>query len=364
MRLVILILFWWCLIPNVFSQSSAVENEIISAVIAQATDNNPRNSEGDIVVLQDGTLLVAWSDFYQGNRDDSPARISAAKSIDGGQTWGPRFTLQQNAGVQNVMSVSFLSSQSGDLLFFYLMKNSRRDLDVLMRRSLNEGKTWSDPVLVTPDPGYHVMNNARVVQLKSGRILCPISFTDEVWTKKEHFRNVIYYSDDIGKTWSRGEGTVNCPKRGAMEPGLVELKDGRVLQIIRTQMGQIWHAYSSDQGDTWTEAKSFSISSPEAPATIARIPGSKEMLLVYNPTVLTGVSHNGPRTPLVASLSLDEGSTWSKPGVIESDLNATYSYPSVTFHEDRVLLTYYVAPNGSHRLSLKVKSIPLTWFRK
>jgi hypothetical protein len=47
--------------------------------------------------------------------------------------------------------------------------------------------------------------------------------------------------------------------------------------------------------------------------------------------------------------------------MIESDLSAYYAYTSVTFNGDRALLTYYVARAGL--LSLKFKSIPISWFR-
>ncbi|PYI84464.1 MAG: sialidase [Verrucomicrobia bacterium] len=339
-------------------------NDIIETVIAPATARNKRNSEGDIIVLKDGTILAAWSDFYGGSGDFAAARISAAKSTDGGRTWGHRYTLQENVGQQNVMSVSFLRSHSGDILFFYLVKNSRRDLDCVLRRSSDAARTWSEPVLITPEPGYYVMNNARVIQLKSGRILCPMSFTEEVWTRSEAFHTVTYFSDDDGRTWQRGKGIVRCPKRGAMEPGLVELKDGRVLQIIRTQLGQIWHTHSADGGDTWTEASPWAVAAPEAPSTLTRTADHGDLLLIYNPTVNLDVDHAGARTPLVAVVSTDEGKSWSKPKSIESDLDATYAYTSVTFLRDRALITYYVAPKGTDRLALKFKSIPLRWFRE
>jgi sialidase-1 len=283
------------------------------------------------------------------------------KSRDGGRTWSERYTLQENIGKQNVMSVSLLRLQSGEILFFFLVKNSRTDLDVVVRRSSNEGSTWSEPLLVTPEAGYYVMNNARAVQLKSGRVLCPMSYTEETWAKNENYRTVIYYSDDGGRTWKRGRGEVSCPQRGAMEPGLMELHDGRLLQIIRTQMGMIWHCYSSDGGDTWTEAAPWTVATPEAPSTLVRMPDSGDFLLIYNPTVVLGTDHSGPRTPLVAAISKDEGRNWSKPKMIESDLSAYYAYTSVTFNGDRALLTYYVARAGL--LSLKFKSIPISWFR-
>jgi sialidase-1 len=349
------------MVAVLYGSVGLVAAESVETILAPATVANPRNSEGDVIALRDGTLLAAWSEFTGGAKDDSKARIAAARSADGGRTWGPRFTLQENVGAQNVMSVSFLRSRSGEILFFYGVKNSPRELYFMVRRSRDEAQTWSEPVRVIAGPGYYVMNNARVVQLASGRILCPTSFTDEVWTRKEQFRTVMYYSDDDGRTWRRGGGVVACPQRGAMEPGLLELRDGRLLQIIRTQMGEIWHSHSSDGGDTWTEARSWTVRAPEAPSTLVRLPGDGELLLIYNPVVKLGTDHSGPRTPLVAALSRDEGKTWSRPKEIEPDRSATYAYTSVTFHGKNALLTYYVNRDG--RLSLKFKSLAFEWFR-
>lgn len=332
--------------------------EVFETVIAPATDHSPRNSEGDIVPLGDGSLLAAWSEFYGGNRDDSAARISARRSSDGGRTWGKRFTLRENTGAENVMSVSFVHLATDELLLFYLEKHSREDLDVLVTRSDDDGRTWGAPVLVTPEAGYHVMNNARVLRTSAGRLICPVATTERVWEKGHTFRTVCYLSDDAGRTWRRGRGEVTAPKRGAMEPGLIERADGRILQTIRTQTGRQWASLSDDGGDTWSEAAPWTVVSPEAPATLASLPDGSGWLLVHNPSLDTNNSHGGRRTPLVAALSKDEGETWSAPTMIESDPEFTYSYTSVDFLEGRVLLTYYVA-DAKGRLSWKFKSLPL-----
>ena len=344
--------------------------ETISSFIAPAAPDHPRQSEGDIVVLRDGSLLAAWSDFYEKANDHAPARISAARSADGGRTWGGRFTLQENTGHANVMSASLVRSRTGDLLFFYLEKNSPTDLRAYVRRSVDDARTWGAPVLVMPEPGYHVMNNARVIQLQTGRLLAPAATAPQVGTPADHFKTVVYRSDDDGRTWQRGTTLLGAPKRGAMEPGLIELKDGRVLQIIRTQTGRLWHSYSSDGGDTWTEAAPWTIEAPEAPSTLARHPVTGDWLLVWNPHVtwsnpektVLGTNHGGPRTPLAAMVSHDEGRTWSTPRNLESDASATYAYTSVTFHDGRALLSYYHSPAPGKLLSLKFRSVPLEWF--
>lgn len=350
--------------------AAANNGALVESFIARATDANPRHTEADVLVRRDGSLLVAWSDFYAGSRDDAPARISAAVSSDGGRTWAPRFTLQENTGGANVMSVSFVRSRTGDVLFFYLQKNSLTDLKAYVRRSTDDARTWGEPVLVTADPGYHVMNNARVIQLRSGRLLAPVASTKQVWTKNDDFRTSVYLSDDDGRTWRRSRTLLSAPKRGAMEPGLVQLKDGRVMQIIRTQTGFIWRSFSSDGGETWTDASPWDIESPESPATLAVIPGG-DWLLVWNPKVVwsnpektvLGANHGGARTPLASMVSADEGRTWSGPRNLEGNPDSTFAYTSVTFHEGRALLTYYDFPKGGKLLSLKFKSVPLAWFR-
>lgn len=343
---------------------------VIESFIAQATPEHPRHSEGDVLVLREGTLLAAWTEFAGGARDDAPARIVAARSADGGRTWGGRSVIQENTGRANVMSVSLLRSRSGDVLFFHLRKNSSTDLKVWVRRSTDDAASWGPPVLVTPEDGYHVMNNARVIQLRSGRLLAPVATTRQVGTRNDDFRTVVHYSDDDGRTWRRGRTRLNAPKRGAMEPGLIELRDGRVLQIIRTQTGLIWHSHSSDGGDTWTEATPWNVEAPEAPSTLVAVPGTGDWLLVLNPNVtwadpartVLGANHGGPRTPLAARLSRDEGATWGPPRNLEADPVVTHAYTSVTFHEGRALLTYYHFPAGGRMLSLKFRSVPLGWF--
>lgn len=342
-------------------------DDLFEVTIAPATNENPRNSEGDLVVLKDGSLLAAWTEFYGGSRDDSAARISAKRSRDGGRTWGPSFVLRENSGKQNVMSASFLPLDNGDLLLFYLEKHSNSDLDGWVVRSDDEGKSWNDPVLITPEDGYFVMNNARVVQLNSGRIVAPFAYTPQVWKQGNVFKTVCYYSDDLGKSWRRGQGECSAPKRGAMEPGLIEKADGSVLQIIRTQMGRQWYAESNDGCDTWSEAKPWTVVSPEAPATLSKFPGVDNWLVIHNPTLNPKHSHGGARTPLVAAVSTDQGQTWSKPKSIESNNRDTYSYVSIDFHQGRALLTYYVrhgdpdSPRAG-KLSWKFKSLPISWF--
>jgi len=335
-----------------------------SLIVAPATADNPRNTEGDIIELVDGTLLLAWSDFYDaGPADHAPARISAMVSDDGGHTWGERFTLQENVGGQNVMSASFVRLQSGDILLFFLQKNSDRDLQAMMRRSSDEGGTWSEPVMCTDGAGYYVVNNARIVQLTDGRLVLPASRHGDIRGEEATAVSQAWLSDDEGRTWVRSETEIRLPLRGAMEPGVVELRDGRILMIIRTQLNQIYRSYSADRGVTWTDAEPMGVGAPVAPSTIARIPSTGDLLLIWNDCFRTGPHAEPKRTPLTAAVSRDEGETWEHARDLETDPNLWYAYTSIDFVGGRVLLTYWEQQfQPELLLHLKFRSLPVEWF--
>lgn len=331
-----------------------------------STQANPRYSEGSVIVLRDGRLLYSTTEFAESSSDFARARIIAVESADDGRTWGPRRVLQENVGKTNVMSVTLRrllpgSAFDGPIGFFYLVKNTPTDLHVYLRISNDEGATFGEPIPVTADPGYHVLNNDRVTVLSTGRIVVPVASSVD-GEKNDHYISACYLSDDRGRTWRRGRGEVDYARRGAMEPEVLELKDGRLLMHLRTQVGQIAVSESNDGGETWTEAKSWGVVAPEAPSTLRRIPSTGDLLLVWNDTFQAGQGHGGQRTPLSAAVSTDEGKTWSKPIVLEPDPQQTYAYTSLIFHHGRALLTYYVGTLRWDRLSSRFRSVPIGRF--
>ena len=241
-------------------------SEDVSRDVFSATARNPRYSEGSVLVLRDGRLLYATTEFEGSGSDFARARIIAVTSVDEGRTWGAPRVLQENVGQQNVMSVTLrrLSSEAvfdGPIGMFYLVKNSPADLQVHLRVSEDEGATFGPPVRVTAEPGYHVLNNDRVTVLSSGRLVVPVASTADVDTENT-FASACYLSDDRGKTWRRGRGAVKYPKRGAMEPEVLEREGGRLLMHFRTQAGHIAVSESTDGGETWGEPHSWGVHAP------------------------------------------------------------------------------------------------------
>jgi sialidase-1 len=238
---------------------------------------------------------------------------------------------------------------------FFLVKNSPRDLKVYLRISHDEGQTFGEPILVTPGAGYHVLNNDRVTVLSTGRLVCPVAWTEDVF-QAGHFVSRCFLSDDGGQTWRAGEGQVDQPQRGAMEPEVVELADGRLLMIVRTQLGYLATSYSDDGGDRWSAPGRLPVTAPESPATIRTLPATGDLLLIWNKTFQPDAGHGGRRTPLTAAISRDGGQTWRHEQPLETDPRLAYAYTSIYFHKDRVLLSYYVEDKG--KISSRFRSLP------
>ena len=340
---------------------AADDREDISVVVYPSTKANPRYTEGSVLPLNDGTLLFAVTEFEGTGSDFAKAHVVGRQSPNGGRSWGDSRVLQQNTGGMNVMSTTLRRLGTGDIAMFYLQKNSHSDLDLFVRISVDEAVTFGAPVLVTADDGYHVVNNDRITELSTGRLLAPAASTSDVGTSN-HFVSHCYLSDDGGKTWRNGTGSVDAPKRGAMEPEVVELVDGRVMMIIRTQLGFIGKSYSDDGGDTWTEMESLGVKAPEAPATLRRVPSTGDLLLIWNNTFTPGAGHGGKRTPLSTAISKNDGQTWAHVKNLESDSSRTFSYPSLVFWRNRAVMSYWDTGEGSGLYSCRFRSVPVSWF--
>jgi hypothetical protein len=339
-----------------------MDETLYKLIVCPAGPGNIRNSEGDIVELADGKLLLAWTKFYSdAGEDHSPSIIAGKLSGDRGRTWSEEFVIQENVALQNVMSVTLRRLHSGEIALFYTEKNSDDDTRWRVRFSGDETRTWSDPVLVNPLPGYFVLNNDRVTQLADGRLLAPMAAAYEpgqpgVWP------STVFYSDDNGRTWRHNGQYLHLPGAGAQEPGIIELRDGRLMMICRTSLNRIYRAYSADRGLTWTDMEPMDLVAPCSPCCCKRIPATGDLLMVWNENGDETLDGGSRRTPLTCALSSDDGQTWHHKRNIEPDPARTYGYTSLTFVDDTVVLTYYSSPAGSIvSCDLKLCIVPVSW---
>ncbi|MDR1628972.1 MAG: glycoside hydrolase [Oscillospiraceae bacterium] len=320
---------------------------------------NPRNSEGAFIDLADGRILFAYSHYYEDSASDgAPAGIARCYSSDAGETWTEReiFIRPEEHGAQNVMSVSLLRLNSGEIGLFYIIKRGDEDECRLhLRRSSDEGETWGTAVCCVTTPGYFVTNNDRVIRLASGRLVVAaakhtIQYTNGMKKKQFDDKGIVYFylSDDDGYTWHEARNFcalgVSNTESGLQEPGVLQLKSGVLWAWARTDLGRQYQMFSLDEGERWTHPEPSAFSGPCSPLSIKRNLQSGDLLAIWNPVPMyqtrKSFAAGWGRTPLVGAVSRDEGETWDHYFYVDNDEKAGYCYTAIHFTDDAVLLAY------------------------
>lgn len=190
---------------------------------------------------------------------------------------------------------------------------------------MQNGKNWEAPKKIWD--GY-IGSLRGFIQLKNNRLLIPMSEADSSRSVKPEtgsidyglFSTICLYSDDEGKTWAISDGSLNIPiessqttRYGAIEPNIIELKDGKLWMLIRTNKGFLYQSYSTDYGITWQQPQPSPFISSDSPATLLRLSdGSIVLFWCSNQRYDDKRSYAiGGREVLHAAISNDEGITWT-----------------------------------------------------
>jgi sialidase-1 len=352
------ILFSGCKLKSGKNEDTGTGKEVVLRLAAGP--DNPRNSEGDFITLKNGRVLFIYTRYTGDSDDDNASAFLAGKySDDLGKTWSAEEKkIVDREGIMNVMSVSLLRLQNGEIALFYLKKNSGTDCEPYVRFSNDEAVTWSEPLsCITDKNGYFCLHNNHVIQLKNGRVVFAVSeesefYSDRLWG---------YYSDDNGHTWKSSSMVPNPDSVLVQEPAVIELKNGDILMVIRTDARAQYISYSKDRGETWSPCEKSTINSPVAPASIARIPSTGDLLLVWDDNGI-----DSKRTPLNIAVSKDEAKTWTNIKSIENDPEGRFCYTAIHVIDKYVLLGYTAGSRakGQGWSVLNVTRANLDWIYK
>ena len=330
---------------------------LYESTVCPWTPENPRHDHQLIFPLDEGRLMLVWSEYYAaapehvfrtqfpgdgsvGFADEAPCRISAKISCDRGRSWSGKFTLQENRWGLNVKHPNLIRRSDGGVLFtFTAWQTESGERNVFAKFSHDSCESW-DPIVQISEPGWYCTNNDHALTLASGRIILPShGGPGFVYKGKESkLYSFVFYSDDDGDSWRISNGRFTAPGRGAHEPTILELDNARLVCLMRTTNACVYRAYSDDQGDTWSEPEPTDLEAPDSPPLMKYIPGTKDILLLWNNVP----SHsNWPRTPLTAAISQDGGTSWSNFHDVDNRIDHDAAYAGITFMEDEVLITYY-----------------------
>ena len=215
------------------------------------------------------------------------------------------------------------------LALFYKVGPSPRAWWGMVRRSTDNGRTWSDAQRL-PDGILGPVKN-KPVRLPDGTIVSSSSTESEDQPSRwlVHFER----SADAGASWtvSMPPPSADGSRIDAIQPSILVLPGGRLRALGRTRSGRVFETTSADGGRAWTPIALTALPNPSAGTDAVTLRDGRH-LIVYNHTPKG-------RTPLNVSISRD-GSGWEAALVLESD-PGEYSYPAVIQASDGLVhITY------------------------
>jgi len=278
----------------------------------------PHTHQGPFVTTADGGVLCI---------DNK----NALRSSDEGRTWAssPLFADPAKFAVSNERAL--LRTREGVIISAWMNGAERKQppgwhwgeasakwtdfiLPTYTCRSTDDGRTWETPVKLS-DPWCGCIHS--LIQMKSGRL---VLVGQEIIPQWRH-ATVMWASDDLGKTWRRGDmldyGIGTHDHAGSLEGSVIERADGSLYLLLRTEAGYLWEATSRD-GLKWTGLKQTAIKSVTCCPQMARLADGR-IALLWNAPPRHDPSSGSSRAELSLAFSSDEAASWSKPVIVAAN---------------------------------------------
>jgi len=259
-----------------------------------------------VVVSSQGTLLAFCEGRKESAADDGDIDLLLVRSFDGGKTWGD-VQLIHDAGSHTAGNPApVVDRDTGEIILPFCINNNT----VWVTKSSDDGATWSTPREITKDvklPGWtwYATGPCHGIQLSSGRLLIPCDHNGAAH---------VIYSDDHGETWKLGASVMG----GTNESVAVETVDKLVYINCRNTRnnGKTHRAYawSSDGGESFSSTEWASeLIEPICQASLVRLSTTathgKNRVLFSNPA-------SQRRERLTVRLSYDECKSWNAGRIV------------------------------------------------
>jgi len=304
-----------------------------------------------MVALQDGALLAVDGGH-------------ACFSDDNGRTWTTR-PIFADPERSASFEYALVRCASGALVLVYKDNSTKRwgwdnekhepipdaRTEVWATRSLDEGRTWSEPRRLFDGYCGAIISGIRT---RSGRIVVPVQRL--LYDPGRHAQ-VTYVSDDEGLTWAHSN-VIDLGGRGhhdgCFEGTLVQLRDSRLWMLLRTNLDCFWQAYSEDEGLSWRTILRSDIDASSAPAYLIRLKSGR-LMMAWNRLYPEGLTPEQQaayprksgnysetaaswhRSELSVAFTEDEGVHWTTPIVLVRWPAQSVCYPFILERRPGVL---------------------------
>jgi len=254
-----------------------------------------------------------WIVVFMTGGDHEPRKenyVALCRSKDRGATWGKPETVLRREDRGCLLSEVVVHG-SEIRIFAQTHRGFFDDWRNFTLSSFDGGATWGELVPFEPTPRRTFIRNLYVATW--GEWLLPVQTYDTVPNAEEsplrdgshkNGMNGVLISSDEGRTWEKSN--LVGPTAGWAENNLVELRDGRVVMLIRADgQGCLLRSESVDRGRTWSEPAKTDIPNPGTKFRLHRLRDGR-IVLVHNPNARCGV-----RNPMSLWVSDDDLASWS-----------------------------------------------------
>jgi predicted neuraminidase len=309
--------------PPADDRSTVSQNGYLSADFVYEKAPFPSCHASTIVELPGKHLLAAWF----GGTDEGEPDVGIWISRHDGANWSPPVEVANGVEAPDrrfpCWNPVLYRDPQGSLVLFYKVGPNPSRWWGLLKRSADEGRTWSAAERL-PDGILGPIKNKPVL-LKGGNLLCGSSTEHDGW--RVHLES----TRDLGKTWEKTEPLNDGRELGLIQPTIFTHAGGKLQILCRSRQKQIVESWSEDGGRTWTPPQKSALVNPNSGIDGVTLQDGRA-LLVYNHTPQG-------RSPLNVAVSAD-GKSWRAALVLE-DTPGEFSYPAVVQAADqRVHITY------------------------
>ena len=306
---------------------------------------------GSLVETDSGEILATWyGGFGSGacNVDMNEVGIWLSRYFEGKWTLPELIHFEKELRSWNPV---LFKTASRKMILFYKVGQDPRQWLTLLRRSSDNGVTWTEPEMLPA--GIFGPSKSHPKLLTDGSWIFPSSQSrGDPANKWKCTACWIESTKDAGITWKKiGPITIPGKPFSLTEPCLIQDSNGNFKVFCRNrsrkvnEQGYIWSTTYFPQSETFSTPEDTSLANPDSGIDGLRL-STGEMVLVHNASFIN-------RFPLVLSLSNDDGKTWETAYTIEKD-PGEFSQPAIIqAHDGKIHILYAWRPENQSKHNLK-----------
>lgn len=316
--------------------SSSADFEV-RAILGPQDPGGAYKHPASFTELANGELYLA---FYGGSgeyADDTAVYGSRLKT--GATNWTPPVVIADTPGVSEGNPVVWQAPDGVVWLFYVVRYGETWSTSRIQAKVSRDGaQTWSDPIMLTFEPG--MMVRGRPIVLQNGDTLLPIYHETGHDTEVVGADSTSLFLRFAARTQKWSETPRIRSRNGNIQPAVAALSDDHLVAYCRRgggygadTRGYIIRSESRDGGRTWSRGRDTKFPNPNAAVDFLRLRNG-HLLLVYNDSM-----HR--RDPLTVALSVDNDRSYPYRRIVAAGGTRDFAYPYlIQTRDDRIHLIF------------------------